>query len=399
MIENVSRAARVQGAALSAALVFAMCGLAATPSHDAGDRGEHSTLAISTPLSTSIQTSGGLWAAVPMGHLGQPLNTFWQLLNQPAGATAWSDQVEATATGTNGGLVFASPDNRTLDVGIRPSNLLTFSPLISTANNGRSWSDGLLVSGLASRPNALAADGDHSLALVGTGHGEKVEASSTTLSSWRTLVSERTLASTSSGKTCGLTAMTAVGLLSGNTLVGGECSRPGVVPLFERRGAKWHLVRLGHLPSVDQSRFEVLGVQSTNSGVRSLLGILDGSRIRLVEVRSSANGTWSVSEPLSVASGDHVRSYGPSGASGLFVLLSTTSGVERLETVGDPGLKWNTVLAPPNKTATIAVGPGTEIEALSVNDTVLTIWRLDPGAGRWVRAQVMNVPIVFGSAS
>ena len=34
---------------------------------------------IATSLATSIETSAGTWAVVPMGHLDQPLNTFWQL--------------------------------------------------------------------------------------------------------------------------------------------------------------------------------------------------------------------------------------------------------------------------------------------------------------------------------
>ena len=60
-----------------------------------------------TPLATSIQTAQGTWATVAMGHLDDPDNTFWQLFFRPAGSIAWSNQVEATATATNGGLVLA----------------------------------------------------------------------------------------------------------------------------------------------------------------------------------------------------------------------------------------------------------------------------------------------------
>ena len=74
-----------------------------------------------TPLATSVQTAAGTWATIPMGHLGQPLNTFWQLFFQPPGATSWSNQVEATATATNGGLVLASAGDRSVIVGVRPS--------------------------------------------------------------------------------------------------------------------------------------------------------------------------------------------------------------------------------------------------------------------------------------
>ena len=126
-----------------------------------------------TPLATSVHASGGTWATVPMGDLGQPLNTFWQLLFRPDGSASWSDRVEATAVATNGGLVLAG-GGQALVVGVRPSNLLTFSPLIATTNAGRSWSNGLLSQGLAPRPAALATGPAQTLAIVEGRGGTKV---------------------------------------------------------------------------------------------------------------------------------------------------------------------------------------------------------------------------------
>ena len=94
---------------------------------------------IATSLATSIETSAGTWAVVPMGHLDQPLNTFWQLFFRAKGATRWSDYASALAVATNGGLLVATPNGRSLVVGIRPANLLDYSPLLVTANNGRTW--------------------------------------------------------------------------------------------------------------------------------------------------------------------------------------------------------------------------------------------------------------------
>ncbi len=103
-----------------------------------------------------------------MGHLDDPLNTFWQLFFLPPGGRSWSNQVEATAVATNGGLVLAPSAGRSLAVGIRPSNQLTFSPVIATANGGRSWSNGLIPQGLAASPDALAAGpSGQAVALVG----------------------------------------------------------------------------------------------------------------------------------------------------------------------------------------------------------------------------------------
>lgn len=108
-----------------------------------------------TPLATSVQVGGSTWATVAMGDLNQPLNTFWQLMFRPEGSSTWSDRVEATAVATNGGLAMATSAS-SLIVGVRPSDDLTFSPLISTTDSGRSWSNGLLDQGLAARPRSLA---------------------------------------------------------------------------------------------------------------------------------------------------------------------------------------------------------------------------------------------------
>ncbi len=129
-----------------------------------------------------------------MGNLGQPVNTFWQLFFRRDGARTWSNQVEATATATNGGLVLA-PAGQSLLVGVRPSQMLTFTPLISTADAGRSWSTGLISQGLASRPTALAmSPGGGALALVNGRGGPEVLESTGGLSSWRALVTGKALA-------------------------------------------------------------------------------------------------------------------------------------------------------------------------------------------------------------
>ena len=117
-----------------------------------------STIVAGAPLATSISTAVGSWAIVPMGDLGQPLNTFWQLFFRPLGSSRWSDKAEGLAVATNGGLVMAAPDGKSAVVGVRSAANLNFSPILTTVNDGRSWSPGPPVSGLASEPDALAVD-------------------------------------------------------------------------------------------------------------------------------------------------------------------------------------------------------------------------------------------------
>ncbi len=133
----------------------------------------------------------------PWGTSSDPNNTFWQLFYRPAGVPAWSNQVQATATATNGGLVLANGTGRQLVVGIRPSQNLHFTPLIATADAGRSWTNGLLDAGLAASPTALAVSlAGGTLAIVADNVGQsEVIANSGGLSAWRTLVTASDLAS------------------------------------------------------------------------------------------------------------------------------------------------------------------------------------------------------------
>jgi hypothetical protein len=140
--------------ALCGALVVAT-GVGTAPAPP-GRQGHPLVTSIPTPLATSIGSSSGTWATLPMGRTNQPLNTFWQLFFQPAGATSWTDEVGATATATNGGLVLATAVGRPFIAGIRPANLLRFSPLISTTDGGVTWTNGVLPRGLSAHPDSLS---------------------------------------------------------------------------------------------------------------------------------------------------------------------------------------------------------------------------------------------------
>ena len=148
--------------------------------------------------------------------------------------------MEATATATNGGLVLASAGPSLL-VGVRPSVDLTFTPLISTSNGGRSWSDGLVAKQLAARPDALATFSGHALALVNSSVGGQVLADVGGISKWRALVTKGGLARARAGKSCGLGSLTSVGYLGARPLIGGNCVHAGVVGLFANAHGIWRL--------------------------------------------------------------------------------------------------------------------------------------------------------------
>jgi hypothetical protein len=352
-----------------------------------------------TPLATSVQTADGIWATIPMGYLDDPANTFWQLLFRPLGAASWSNEVEATATATNGGLVLASPGDRRLIVGVRPSADLTYTPLIATDNAARSWSDGLITSGLSARPAALAAGGDgQALALVSARDGARVLTTSGDLANWRTLTTQGALGEhNGAGRSCGLGALTAVGYLSGQALVGGSCARPGIVGLFAQASGAWRLVGPALPRSVAHGRVEVMALGTTKGGGLALLGIAAAKGTSLVVVWSAGSRQWSTSPPLPLVAREKVVSFGPANGARFFVLLQASSGQDALM-VSEGSGAWRQLPRPPAGTATVAFG-ATTVDALVAQGTVLTVWSLSADLHGWAKSQVIHVALQYGSSS
>jgi hypothetical protein len=75
-------------------------------------------------------------------------------------------------------------------------------------------------------------------------------------------------------------------------------------------------------------------------------------------------------------------------------------GGGRAETISGPGASWQALPSVPAGTATLAPGPGSgsgAFDALAVSGSRLTVWQL--AAAAWTKAQVINVPITYGSSS
>lgn len=348
------------------------------------------------PLATSVPTAQGTWATVAMGRLDQPLNTFWQLFYQPAGSTSWTNQVEATATATNGGLVLGS-DAAALVVGVRPSNELRYSPLITSSDGGRSWSNGLLFQGLVAAPDALAlAPGQAPVALVTGRRGTEVEvASGGGISRWRNLVSQEALARQPVAQDCGVVALDAVGYDTAGPLVGAACTRPGLVGLFQRQGGDWRAVGPRLPPSLAQGPVTVLALSSAGPDLGLVLRVTrpSGSAIVVAWMPEGQTG-WQLSPALSLGPAGHLVSVGPTG--GGFFVLSSRAGKSQLSTLEGPGTTWTSMPSPPAGTATVAFAPG-DTQALSVHGSVLVVWTL--GTAGWTVGQRLRVPIQYGSSS
>ena len=109
---------------------------------------------------------------------------------------------------------------------------------------------------------------------------------------------------------------------------------------------------------------------------------------------SDGGAHWTLAPQLALG-GAQVRSSGLGAGGAVWLMLS--SG--RAETISPPGGSWRALPALPPGTAALTLGSSGQFDALATHGTTLTDWRLDVHAAAWEIAQIINVPIQFGSSS
>jgi hypothetical protein len=375
----------VAGAALAAG-----CGSAAAPPPAPAAQTTLSVLS----LDTSLVTPAGTWAVAVMGGSAAQYNDFWQLFLRPAGSTRWQ-LVTPPGTADNGGLVLAGNDGQSVVTGFRPSQKLTFSPLIETRDGGHAWSSlGPLDAALASTPDALAVKpGSGSLlALLAGGTAELAAPGYTT---WTTLASQRTLAATPPGRHCGLQDLTAATFTSsGIPVLAGTCVHPGTAGIFTSRGGTWQAAGPAIPAALARQHISVLRLTRAAHGIAALLQAGTGPAASLLAAWSAdGGGHWTLSPPLNFNGAALTSaSFGPGGTAAI-IMTGNRGGI--LTRADSP---WRPLPPLPPGTATLAPGPGGAADALAVNGATLTVWRLAAGGAMWTKAQAIRVPILYGSS-
>jgi hypothetical protein len=372
------------GAIAAAASVLTACSSAS------GTR-EPSAPAATSPLATSLAAAGGgAWAVVPVGGSAAQENLFWELFTRPAAGSKW-ELVTPPGIADNGGLVAVAPAvGQGLDVAIRPDQGLTFSPLASTGDGGRTWATGLVDAAVAAVPDAVAAGGGRMLALLADGAIDQAAASGT---SWRRLAAPGAIAASSAAAHCQVKSLTAVALTtSGTPLAAASCGRPGVVGIFTRSGNAWEPAGLTLGGQLAGQPVQVLRLTGTSAGNVALLQAGTGSTAELLAAWSGDGIHWTVSAPA--PAGGPVSASGTGSGGAVWLLLA--SG--RAETVSGPGGAWRTLPTPPRGTAALAPVSGGAFDALAVSGAKLTVFRLGAD-GAWRQDQVLNVPVQYGSSS
>jgi hypothetical protein len=345
-------------------------------------------------LNTSLDTTAGTWAAVVMGGSAAQYNNFWQLFIRPAGSTRWK-LVTPPGTADNGGLVLADSSGQALVTAFRPSQDLTYTPLIQTRDGGQAWSAlDPLDAALASAPDALAVQpgGGQMLALLNGGGAEEAAPGSAT---WSTLASPAAVAATPAGRQCGLRALTAATYTpAGTPMLAGPCTRPGTVGIFTAGHRTWQAAGPAIPAALAGQDITVSRLTRTALGITALLTAGAGPRASLLAAWSADGRHWTVSAPLPLyGAAVTSASFGPGGTAAII----TTTG--RGQIITGTGASWQRLPSLPRGTATLAPGTGGTADALAVHGGTLTVWQHAPGSTTWAKIQVINVPIPYGSSS
>jgi hypothetical protein len=328
-----------------------------------------------------------------MGHLDDPLNTFWQLLIRDG--IRWH---LATPPGvaSNGGLVVSSVSSSLL-AGFGPSQDLHFSPLARTTDQGSSWQTGVLPNGLSLVPDALAQRAGTSLALLHASGGTVVTSSSTDLSSWKTVITASALRRETNSDDCNLGSLTAISLTAdGRTVVGGSCTQGGRAGLFIATTHGWTAVG-PTLHGASKGPTEVVRLDRSASGMAALVSVGSGATVRLFAVQS-ANGIagWKVSSGLKL-NGDALLSTGQTADGGFVVVRRDRGTVLSGWVVSSNGLEWKPLPQLPAGTTSVTAGsPGT-FQALVPDQSVLSVY--DLGTTGWTRTQTLHLAIPYGSSN
>jgi hypothetical protein len=382
----------VAGLAMVAVLGLVAAGAGASEAR--GDL-DHGASAVTAPLTGSVANSTTTWATVAMGKNNGQFDLFSELFSLDA-ATGRVALVTPPGVASNGGLMVAQAGaGSSALVGFGVSQDLEFSPLALSTNDGRTWSPGGLAQGLDPVPSAVGFNeqGD-ALALVGRGTQAVLERAGG-LTDWKTDVSRAALAETVSGRRCEVGSLEGVAVAAdGSAVIGASCKEKAVSGIFVRAGANWRLATVPVPDALQADAFSVLRL-----GPSSALLAAVGRVTSVVAARQSGvAGQWLLSPALAIPNTSELLATGTGPGGRQFVVLRE-AGAERAWVIGGPSATWHALPPLPSRTATIAFLPNGEIEALSVDDTSLTVWRNGADGRGWAKAQAVTVPIAFGSSS
>jgi hypothetical protein len=373
-----ARAATVTGlAALVAGCGTTAASLTTVSAHQAGP----------LSLATTSTTTAATWGVVLVGGKAADHNNFWQLLVRRGSSPTWQ-LVTPPGVASNGGLVIAPLAGQSLVAGFLPSQALIFTPLASTGDSGRSWSSGAISAGLAKVPGALAGDPATGklLALTTGGSVERGDASGR----WTVIARKNGV---SAGADCGRPAVAGVALSgSGTPLAAVDCSRPGVAGIFAYAAGSWRISAPAVPRAFARDAISVLALGTVGGRTFALLQAGTGTGASVLAAELNNQG-WAVSGPASLR-GAEVASLAANATGEIGLVLTGGKGL-LLASQGSP---WRALPRLPVRTQVLALGPGTDVQALAPGRVNVAIYDYQQAQRTWTMSQNLKVPVQFGSS-
>ncbi len=342
----------------------------------------------SIPLSGGTSDGVTTMAIVPMGHLNDPFNTFYESFTQTTSGV-WTLST-LPGVGTNGGLSLTSPSQGA--VGVLPFDASTASALMRL-RNGRASGNGEVIKALAHSPSVIAVDPVTTAISVLLANGT-VRTQTLWSNAPVTTVQLSTLKNTSAGNKCGIESLTAIAYeTNGDLAVGAQCKKGGTTGVLINHGGVWSVASLpsngaGSVLRLDVDGVGLLALSQTQGSKASVRALFVG-------------GETTLASPAHSLSGATVRAIAITGT-----ITPTRSDVITLATskkvVGvllTPGASSTVTPALPLSTqAVLAAGMlGTTLTAIQVNQGTAIFQTLTP-LGTWRTTQSTKISVPYGSA-
>jgi hypothetical protein len=328
-------------------------------------------------------------AIVPMGHLNDPFNTFYESFTQSASG-AWKLST-LPGVGTNGGLSLTSPSAGV--VGVLPFDVSPGSALMQL-KNGIPIGNGEVISALAHSPSAIAVHPLKTAVSVLLANGT-VRTQTKWSSAPVTTTSMKTLRNLSAGATCGIKAVTALAYeVNGDLALGVRCAKGGTTGVLVDHNGNWSMSSFrnnsaGAVIRLDADGAGLLALyrtQGSKSSLRSLY--LEGTA-------TIAGSTYSLSGRILRATA--VTGL-PTQTCSDIVTLATSKNVVGIVLTPGSSPKVTPTL-PLSTQAIVASGnEGRTITAVEVNERNAIFQILTPSA-TWQTIQTMKISVPYGSAA
>ena len=343
------------------------------------------------PLAGGVNDAGTSMSIIPMGHLSDSANTYFQSFTAH-GDASWNLSTPP-GIATNGGLTLSSPSNGAIAVlPYYALHLSAISPLV----DGVSSQDGEAVTSLLKAPSAMAKSPHSGAFFLVTTKGSVLEQSGPT-QPFTTVTSLSALKKTSAGKRCGIQAITGIAIQSDESLaLGVRCASPGTTGVLTQSGGSW----TGTLAS-KVGPCSVVRIDPSGAGVIALVRT-GGMKASLRSI-SIAGSSVKLSSPLpfmySTLRSTAVSNESGGGRSDIVALAGTTHVAAAILTPGEHVHAVASVL-PLSTRALVAQGtapisPAT-LRAFEVSNGKATIQELTASSA-WETLKVVNVKIPYGS--